>query len=100
MLAFMEFVQLLQLLDLGGLVVLAIIMVKWAAKKDRQYQERVDKQEERSDKQNEVLVELVREVTEALTDKNNTDHEMSDAIEQLALIIREKLRKDKDNEKA
>lgn len=77
------------LLDLGVTGVLMVMVWRLMVKKDRKSYEMIEAQNKERREMYEAHAELVREVTEALVDKNNTDDKMSIATTRLAEELRE-----------
>ena len=88
------------LLDLGVTGVLMVMVWRLMVKKDRKSYEMIEAQNKERRQMYESQAELVREVTEALVDKNNTDDKMSIATTRLAEELREirEILKERNNE--
>ena len=87
------------LIDLGATGILFVLVWRLMVKKDKKSYEMIEAQNKERRAMYKAQSELIREVTTALVDKNNTDDKMSAAVTKLADELRE-LRatmKDSDN---
>ena len=83
------FSTLTPLINLGATGVMLIWVWRLFVKKDKKSYEMIDAQNEERKAMYEAHSELIREVTTALVDKNNTDDKMAVAITRLADEMRE-----------
>lgn len=79
---------LFQILQTGAVGAMLIMTWRLMVKKDRKSYEILDAMNEERREMYKSHSEMVREVTEALSDKNNTDHTMSQALEKLTEELR------------
>jgi len=88
-----------QLLDVGAIGAMGIVMWRWATKKDKKSYEMIESQNEERKEMYANMAELVKETTIALTNKNNTDDKMAEAINKLTDQLRSVEQTIKDNSK-
>ena len=77
------------LLDFGAIGLLLLMVWRLMVKKDRKSYEMIEAQNKERKEMYESHSELIREVTTALVDKNNTDDKMAQAVMKLAEELRE-----------
>jgi len=89
------------IVDVGAVGALLVVVWRLMVKKDKKSYEMIDAQNKERRAMYESHSELVKEVTSALVDKNNTDDKMSSAVTKLAeelREIREILKEDRNEE--
>lgn len=77
------------IIDLGATGVLFVLVWRLMVKKDKKSYEMIEAQNQERRELYESQSELIREVTSALVDKNNTDDKMAAAVTKLAEELRE-----------
>lgn len=77
------------LINLGATGVMMVWVWRIFLKKDKKSYEMIDAQNEERKAMYEAQTELIREVTTALVDKNNTDAKMAEAVTKLTDELRE-----------
>lgn len=77
------------LADFGVLGIFLAMVWALMVKKDKKSYEMIEKQNEERKEMYESHSELVKEVTKALVDKNNTDDKMAAAVTKLAEELRD-----------
>jgi len=77
------------IVDVGAVGALLVVVWRLMVKKDKKSYEMIDAQNKERRLMYESHSELVKEVTSALVDKNNTDDKMSAAVTKLAEELRE-----------
>ena len=77
------------LADFGALGILLVMVWRLMVKKDKKSYDMIEAQNDERKAMYESHSELIREVTSALVDKNNTDDKMAAAITKLAEEMRE-----------
>lgn len=77
------------ILDLGVTGILMIMVWRLMVKKDKKSYEMIEAQNKERKEMYASHSELIREVTTALVDKNNTDDKMATAVTKLAEELRE-----------
>lgn len=77
------------LINLGATGVMLIMVWRLFVKKDKKSYEMIEAQNKERRAMYEAHSELIREVTSALVDKNNTDAQMATAVTKLAEELRE-----------
>jgi polyhydroxyalkanoate synthesis regulator protein len=87
------------LLDLGVTGVLMVMVWRLMVKKDKKSYEMIEALNRERKEMYNNMSELVKEVTVALTNKNNTDDKMSEAIKKLTDQLRNMQQTIKDNTK-
>ncbi len=79
---------LIPILNTGAVGAMLIVMIRWLKAKDRKGYELIEQMNQERRDIYESQKELIRETTQALTDKNNTDQMMSHALEKLTEELR------------
>jgi len=87
----------LPILNTGAVGAMLVVMVKWIKAKDRKSYELVEAQNKERKEMHASMTELVKEVTIALTNKNNTDDKMAEAVKKLTDQLRDMKQVIKDN---
>lgn len=76
------------IIQTGAVGAMLIVMIRWIKAKDRKSYELIEQMNQERRDIYESQKELIREATQALTDKNNTDQMMSHALEKLTEELR------------
>lgn len=71
------------MIQTGAIGAMLIVMIRWIKSKDSKSYQMIEDQNAERKEMYQSHSELIREVTMALQDKNNTDHMMSRALESL-----------------
>ena len=77
------------ILQTGAVGAMLIVMIRWLKTKDRKSYDMINEQNTERKDMYQSHSELIKEVTAALVDKNNTDDKMSVAVTKLAEELRE-----------
>jgi hypothetical protein len=87
----------LDIVNLGAVGIFAVVFWKQLVKKDKKSYEMIDAQNVERKEMYVNMSELVKEVTVALTNKNNTDDKMTEAVKKFTEQLREMKQALKDN---
>lgn len=88
------------MIQTGAIGAMLVVMIRWIKSKDSKSYQMIEDQNAERKEMYQSQVELIKEVTMALTDKNNTDNKMATAITKLADELREirEVLKERNNE--